>query len=181
MRNAHLESYIMERLIASQTPLGRACIYLRLRFFRLAWLIAIHGAKMVKRALDVIGAVSMLVAFSPVMLALVLLVKLDGGPVLFRQIRIGRLGREFVMFKAVYGGLDAVNNPTTNPSVYRYPTDASGQSLTYDFGKQPYMELGFGIGNIFKVFRIDVTRRLNYLDNPNTSKWRIQSEIQFGF
>ena len=97
----------MERLIASQTPLGRACIYLRLRFFRLAWLIAIHGAKMVKRALDVIGAVSMLVAFSPVMLALVLLVKLDGGPVLFRQIRIGRLGREFVMFKFRSMSVDA--------------------------------------------------------------------------
>ena len=43
------------------------------------------------------------------------------------------------------------------------------------------MEAGFGIGNIFKVFRVDVTRRLNYLDNPNTSKWRVQGEIIFDF
>ncbi len=89
--------------------------------------------------------------------------------------------REFTMFKAVYGGLDAANNPATNPSVFSFPTDANGQSLTYSFNKQPYMEAGFGIGNIFKVFRVDVTRRLNYLDNPNTSKWRVQGEIQFDF
>lgn len=85
------------------------------------------------------------------------------------------------MFKAVYGGLDAANNPLSNPSVYAFPTDANGQSLTSGFKNQPYMEAGFGIGNIFKVFRIDVTRRLNYLDNPNTSKWRVQGEIQFDF
>ena len=89
--------------------------------------------------------------------------------------------REFLMFKAVYGGLDAANNPLLNPSVYAYPTDANGQSLTHGFKTQPYMEAGFGIGNIFKVFRVDVTRRLNYLDNPNTSKWRVQGEIQFDF
>ena len=90
--------------------------------------------------------------------------------------------REYAMFKAVYGGLDATNDPTTNPSVYRFPTDANGQSLTSGFKNNvPYMEAGFGIGNIFKVFRIDVTRRLNYLDNPNTSKWRVQGEILFDF
>ena len=86
------------------------------------------------------------------------------------------------MFKAVYGGLDAMNDPTATPSVYRFPTDANGQSLTSGFKSNvPYMEAGFGIGNIFKVFRVDVTRRLNYLDNPNTSKWRVQGEILFDF
>ncbi len=90
--------------------------------------------------------------------------------------------REFVMFKAVYGGLDAANDPKVTPSVYSFPTDAQGQSLTYGFKKNvPYMEAGFGIGNIFKLFRVDVTRRLNYLDNPNTSKWRVQGQILFDF
>ena len=86
------------------------------------------------------------------------------------------------MFKAVYGVLDATKNSNTNPSIYRFPTYANGQSLTSGFKNNvPYMEAGFGIGNIFKVFRVDVTRRLNYLDNPNTSKWRVQGEIIFDF
>ncbi len=90
--------------------------------------------------------------------------------------------REYVTFKAVYGGLDAVNNPTTNPSVFRFPTDKLGRSLTYDFApNKPYMEMGFGIGNIFKMVRIDVTRRLNYLENPHTTKWRIQGQLLFDF
>ncbi len=89
--------------------------------------------------------------------------------------------REYTMFKAAYGDLDIMNNPRLNPSVYRFPTDENGQSLTYNFNQQPYLEVGFGIGNIFKLLRIDVTRRLNYLDHPNISKWRIQGEILFSF
>ncbi len=89
--------------------------------------------------------------------------------------------REYAMFKAAYGGLEDANNPLTNNSLYRFPTNDVGQSLTYPMSKQPYMELGFGVGNIFKVFRVDVTRRLNYLDNANTSKWRVQGEIIFDF
>jgi hypothetical protein len=90
--------------------------------------------------------------------------------------------REVASFKAVYGGLDAANNPATNPSLFRFPTDANGQSLTSNFtANKPYMEAGFGITNIFKVLNINVTRRINYLDNPNTSKWRVQGEVLFNF
>lgn len=61
--------------------------------------------------------------------------------------------REFVMFKAVYGGLDTANDPTSNPSVFRFPTDAVGQSLTSNFlNNKPYMEAGFGIGIFSKYF-----------------------------
>ena len=89
--------------------------------------------------------------------------------------------REYGVFKAVYGGLDKSNNPLTNNNLYRFPTDTNGQSLTYNFGSKPYMEAGIGIGNIFKIFRIDFTRRLTYLDNSNVSKWRIQGEVLMDF
>ncbi len=89
--------------------------------------------------------------------------------------------REFVTFKAVYGGLDAANNPALNNTLYAFPTDqTTGKSLTYDFGKAPYMEASLGFGNIFKVVRIDVVHRLNYLENPNVSAWRIAADINFG-
>ncbi len=90
-------------------------------------------------------------------------------------------GREFATFKAVYGSLDAVNDPNKNATLYSFPTDATtGKSLTYNFNKTPYMEASIGIGNIFKVIRIDVVRRINYLDNPNVSKWRIVADINMG-
>jgi hypothetical protein len=89
--------------------------------------------------------------------------------------------REFVTFKAVYGGLDAANDPAKNTGLYAFPIDATtGKSLTYNFGKAPYMEASFGIGNIFKVGRIDVVRRINYLENPNVAPWRIALDINFG-
>ncbi len=53
-----------------------------------------------KRAFDLLGATVGLLAVAPVMAAIALAVKLDGGgPVLFRQSRVGRHGRCFHMLK----------------------------------------------------------------------------------
>ncbi|HSE10588.1 MAG TPA: sugar transferase [Nocardioidaceae bacterium] len=55
---------------------------------------------MSKRLFDVVGSLLGIIAISPLLLAVALLVKLeDGGPVLFRQTRIGRDGIEFGMMK----------------------------------------------------------------------------------
>jgi lipopolysaccharide/colanic/teichoic acid biosynthesis glycosyltransferase len=53
-----------------------------------------------KRLFDVVCAVSGLFFLAPVMLLVAMLVKMDsGGPVLFRQVRVGRGGRDFVILK----------------------------------------------------------------------------------
>jgi O-antigen biosynthesis protein WbqP len=53
-----------------------------------------------KRALDVATALALLVVCSPLMALVAVLVRLDSpGPSLFRQRRIGRGSREFVIFK----------------------------------------------------------------------------------
>lgn len=53
-----------------------------------------------KRSLDVVGAVAGLVAASPVLLVTALAIRLDSpGPALFRQRRIGRGSRPFVIVK----------------------------------------------------------------------------------
>jgi exopolysaccharide biosynthesis polyprenyl glycosylphosphotransferase len=54
----------------------------------------------VKYAVDRIGAAFLLVVLSPVLLGIAGAVRLTmGSPVLFRQVRVGRDGREFVMLK----------------------------------------------------------------------------------
>lgn len=53
----------------------------------------------VKRTIDVIGGVLLLIALLPVMLSLALIVKRDGGPILFRHKRIGANGKSFSCLK----------------------------------------------------------------------------------
>ena len=54
----------------------------------------------VKRAMDVVIASVTLVVLAPVLAAVAVAIKLESGsPVVFRQVRVGRPGRWFVMYK----------------------------------------------------------------------------------
>ncbi|HEX5579194.1 MAG TPA: sugar transferase [Candidatus Limnocylindria bacterium] len=53
-----------------------------------------------KRVLDIVGALAGLILLSPVLLAIAILVGVrDGRPILFRQVRVGRHGRQFTIYK----------------------------------------------------------------------------------
>jgi exopolysaccharide biosynthesis polyprenyl glycosylphosphotransferase len=53
----------------------------------------------IKHSVDRIGSLVLLVLTAPLLLVLAIGVKLDGGPVFFRQTRVGRHGEEFPMLK----------------------------------------------------------------------------------
>jgi exopolysaccharide biosynthesis polyprenyl glycosylphosphotransferase len=58
------------------------------------------GSRLVKDAFDRLGALALLVVFGPLLLGLALCVRVTSrGPVLFRQVRVGRDGRQFRIFK----------------------------------------------------------------------------------
>jgi exopolysaccharide biosynthesis polyprenyl glycosylphosphotransferase len=58
------------------------------------------GARVVKEVVDRVGAALLLVLFAPVLLGLAGWIRVSSpGPVLFRQIRVGRGGRQFSIFK----------------------------------------------------------------------------------
>jgi exopolysaccharide biosynthesis polyprenyl glycosylphosphotransferase len=68
------------------------------------------SSRLLKRSMDVLVASATLVAFLPLLLVISVAIKLTSpGPVLFRQRRIGREGREFEMlkFRTMYQGADA--------------------------------------------------------------------------
>lgn len=53
-----------------------------------------------KRLIDILGSGLALLLLSPIMLVIALLIRLESpGPILFRQIRLGRYGKPFVMYK----------------------------------------------------------------------------------
>ena len=54
----------------------------------------------IKRTVDIVGAILLIIFTSPVMLATVIGVKLSSpGPILFKQVRVGCMGRRFKMLK----------------------------------------------------------------------------------
>lgn len=61
---------------------------------------AINAGRWIKRAFDLAGAAILLLLASPILLATALAIKLeDGGPVIFRQPRVGLKGEEFDCLK----------------------------------------------------------------------------------
>jgi exopolysaccharide biosynthesis polyprenyl glycosylphosphotransferase len=57
------------------------------------------GSSWMRRVVDVVIAAGLAVAFSPVLAVAALLIRRDGGPVFFRQVRIGEGGRPFSIIK----------------------------------------------------------------------------------
>lgn len=86
--------------------------------------------------------------------------------------------KEVFRFKALYGGLTDKNNPFlaqnyNDGTLFQFPMSKYGSQTSFELDKKPYMEVSVGLHNVFKFFMIEVTRRLNYLDNPNAQKWGI--------
>ncbi len=77
--------------------------------------------------------------------------------------------REVVGFRAVYGTISQENiNLNASNIVYRAPEDI-------------YWEWSVGVGNIFRVFRLDFNFRGNYLDNPEARDFGVTGSFGFSF
>ena len=88
--------------------------------------------------------------------------------------------REVITFRGMYGHLSEKNrpDPLDTGELFKFPYE---NDEYHYLGNMPYMEIGIGIENIFKVLRIDYVRRLTYCDLPGIDKWgiRIQFHVQF--
>jgi hypothetical protein len=89
--------------------------------------------------------------------------------------------REIVNFKALWGGIRFENDPKNDPGQLRFPTNVQGVPTTYSLSNGAYMEGSVGIGNIFKILRVDMVKRFTYLNNPNAPEWGARVFIKFDF
>jgi len=79
---------------------GRLRARTRLRMQRLRWRVSSVGPSALKRAVDLAGAIAGLLLLSPLLLLTAAAIRLeDGGPVFFKQTRVGFRGRPFRMWK----------------------------------------------------------------------------------
>jgi hypothetical protein len=77
--------------------------------------------------------------------------------------------REIIGVKAVYGTVSDANRAI----------NASG--LEYVAPENVYWEYNAGIGNIFKVFRLDFAWRGSYLNTPDTNRFTVKGSFGFFF
>ncbi len=96
---------------------------------------------------------------------------------LFRRLK----WREVITFKGIYGNITDENNPEITQGLMLFPTDSQGNTTTFSLQEKPYMEAGVGIENIFKFFRVDLVRRLTYLNKPNVDEWGVRMSLKFDF
>lgn len=95
-----LRTGLLEHFASYETPWGRRRHLWYLGWKRLSWRWLIGGAHATKRALDLVGSGCALFFLSPLFGLIALAIKLeDGGQVLFPQVRVGRHGRTFKMWK----------------------------------------------------------------------------------
>ncbi len=99
MTSEEINRRVSMRFLAAQSPLGRMRLGLYIRLKRLTWLIVVRGTLTIKRLLDLIVSTISLAVWSPLFLVIAAIVKMDGGPVFFKQRRVGLLGQEFHMLK----------------------------------------------------------------------------------
>lgn len=99
MNEVQIRERMMERLLAAQTPWGRFHLNAYVKWKRMAWQLVVGSAYFLKRSLDIVVSIIAMILLSPVFLLIAILVKLDGGPIFFKQTRVGLMGREFKMLK----------------------------------------------------------------------------------
>ena len=89
--------------------------------------------------------------------------------------------REYLAVRALWGDLTDKNNPTLarnagSTVLMRFPEG----SYVMD-PEKPYVEVAFGIHNVFRFFHIEYVRRLTYLDLPMATKHGVRFKFTLKF
>ena len=79
--------------------------------------------------------------------------------------------REIVGLRGAWGSISDENRELSSPT--NIPLRAPEDEI--------YWEYSFGVGNIFKIFRLDFNFRGNYLDNPNARAFGVTGTFGFSF
>jgi lipopolysaccharide/colanic/teichoic acid biosynthesis glycosyltransferase len=115
---------------------------------RYSWAIIVGGTKLLKRATDIVVSVGMLLSLSPLLVGAALAVKfIDGGPVLFWQMRVGQWGREFPFPKFRSMVVSAEHLKDTLLTLNDH-----GSGVTFKMKRDPRVTR---IGRIMRKFSVD--------------------------
>ncbi len=81
--------------------------------------------------------------------------------------------REIIAWRGVWGDLSDANFALSVPASANTPLQAPSERIYYEYS--------LGVGNIFKIFRIDFNFRGNYLERPDARPFAITGTFGFSF
>lgn len=83
--------------------------------------------------------------------------------------------RSFVTGKVLWGHLSSENRSLIASQ------DGAGKPISpvHSLGRTPYVEVGYGVENVFKVLRLEAMHRLTYRNNPNVTSFAVKASFQF--
>ncbi|MDO5443883.1 MAG: carboxypeptidase-like regulatory domain-containing protein, partial [Bacteroidia bacterium] len=88
--------------------------------------------------------------------------------------------REVLYFRGTWGSLMDKNNPrlTQSDRIFFYPTEniATGSDMTV-----PFVEVGAGIENIFKLASISYFQRITYKNTPGVQLWGVRIAVHLQY
>ena len=95
--------------ITSLSSLSRSLLKFRYLRIKYTWIVAKNSYGILKRMLDITVSFTLLIFLIPLFLIVALwIIKIDKGPVLFWQERVGKWGKRFMLpkFRSMYVGAD---------------------------------------------------------------------------
>lgn len=99
-RDLELMEHLYAKYAKSGTKLGNIRSYLYFLNKKYSWLIVVKSIYLVKRFMDIIFSGILLILLSPIYLIISLAIKIeDSGSVFYNQVRVGKWGKHFKMYK----------------------------------------------------------------------------------
>ena len=89
--------------------------------------------------------------------------------------------REVVTLKMLTGFITDENNPDLHDNLFKLPVNENGEPESFSLNKQTYIEVSAGITNIFKLLRVDLIKRINFLDHPHVDEFGVRVRAKFDF
>lgn len=105
------------------------------------------GQRLLKRTFDILGSVTLICLFAPVLVAVALAVRVDSpGPVIFKQTRVGTAGAPFSMYKFRSMVLDAENQ------LEKLRGDSEGNDVLFKLKSDPRVTR---VGRFIRRYSLD--------------------------
>ena len=151
MKSMDSKSELVERMHRRYGGgVGGSFLSQRLRFWIKvsAWRFVVGGSLLLKRAIDIAGALGALLALSPLFIFVAAAIKAtDGGAVFFWQKRVGRFGREFDFpkFRSMVANAESLKDSLLAANQH-------GDSVTFKIKKDPRITW---IGRIIRRLSVD--------------------------
>lgn len=124
---------LLDKLARRYSPSGNAMHQIVYWRKKLIWAFLIGGTKFIKRTLDIVVSLTLLITLMPVLLLIALIIKLsDGGPVFYVANRVGLWGKEFLFPKFRTMEVDADKKKEALKAKADFPT-----SITFKMQEDP--------------------------------------------